>query len=287
MLDAKKTIVRAASGAVYVSLIILACWWGDLGVTLLAGLLGSLGVSEFRHMRFPQLGNDSIGLYDITGALALIFAPLSTPYLPYPFLILWLIWLIVRMIIAIYSRHPHPEKEFSVDMAAQLYIAFPMALLTAMSIHSYAAELTCMPILSMFILIWINDTGAYIFGSTLGRHKMFERVSPKKSWEGLAGGMICTVAAGIAIGASGSPLSRINVANPTLFWGIGALVISVASTFGDLFESVIKRNLKIKDSGNLMPGHGGILDRIDSLLMVIPASLVYYICYRYISIILP
>lgn len=288
MLDIKKTAVRAASGAVYVILIILACFCGDLGVTLLAGLLGALAVPEFRKMRFSGGASDAVCIYDIAGTLALVFAPIPSlhipplPYVPFPFVWIWLVWLMGRMIITIYSRREHPEKEFAVDMAAQLYIALPLAMLTGCSMTSYATEGTCLPILTMFILIWVNDTGAYLFGSIFGRHRLLERVSPKKSWEGFWGGMVCCVAASMLIGTSSTPLSAVDAGAPLVYWALWGVVLSVAATFGDLFESVIKRNLNLKDSGNLIPGHGGILDRIDSLLMVIPASVVFYMGYRFV-----
>lgn len=283
MLDVKKTAVRAASGAVYVILIILACLWGDLGVTLLAGILGALGVSEFRRMRFAASAGGGIAAYDIAGALALIFLPIPSAIFPLPFALIWIIWLIGRMIITVFSRRQSPEKEFAVDMAAQLYIALPLAIMVASGLFLQRTEDTCLPLLSLFVIIWVNDTGAYLFGSIFGRHKLFERVSPKKSWEGFWGGLACTVATGVLVGVSDSPMGAVNVCCPILFWALAGLIISLASTFGDLFESVIKRNLHIKDSGNLIPGHGGILDRIDSLLMVLPASLIYYIFYRLLS----
>ena len=114
-------------------------------------------------------------------------------------------------------------------------------------------------------MIWLNDTGAYCTGSLLGRHKMFPRVSPKKSWEGFAGGLLFCVAAAVGawcFGIQGWDLWQ---------WLVAGAVACAASTYGDLFESLLKRNAGIKDSGNLIPGHGGILDRIDSLLMVAPA----------------
>lgn len=283
MLDTKKTAVRAVSGAVYVIIIILACWGGDIGVTLLAGALAALGVSELRKMRFADSAAGGLGIYDVAGALALVFTPIPAAIIPHPFIITWILWLVGRMIFTVYSRRQHPEKEFAVDVASQVYVAFPLALMVFMALFLQMTEGTCMPILAMFILIWINDTGAYLFGSTFGRHRLFERISPKKSWEGLWGGMACCIAAGALIGASGSQLAAVNVSNPTLFWAIGGLIISIFSTFGDLFESCIKRNLNMKDSGNLIPGHGGILDRIDSLLMVIPTSIIYYVVYNFLS----
>lgn len=276
MLDVKKTAVRAISGAVYVILIILACWWGDIGIVLLAGLFGALGISEFRSMNFPDASTQGVGLFDILGALALIFVTVPSSLIPYPFFFIWILWLIGRMIITIYSRHPHPEKIFCIDITSQVYIAFPLSLMVAAAIYLQTLVNTCMPLLAMFILIWINDTGAFLFGSMLGKHRLFERVSPKKSWEGFWGGLICCVATGALIGISNCKLAAGYIGSPVVFWTLAGLVVCVASTFGDLFESVIKRNLKLKDSGNLIPGHGGILDRIDSLLLVIPSMILYY-----------
>lgn len=273
-MDAKSTIVRASSGSVYVLIIILACWAGSVGVTLLSCLFAILGIIEFRKMRFGDPGkNLFIAAYDAIGGILLTLSVYIYP------IFFWLLWVIGRMIITIYSRNDHPEKEFAVDMAGQVYIGLPMALLAALGslCEDYCGS--CMPILSIFILIWVNDTGAFLFGSSLGRHKLFPRVSPKKSWEGFWGGCLLTIGAGILIGALNSPLSAEYIGNKMLFWGMSGVVICVASTFGDLFESVIKRNLHIKDSGNLIPGHGGILDRIDSLLMVVPAMVVFVAFY--------
>lgn len=286
MLDAKKTVIRAVSGSIYVILIILACWWGDLGVTLLAGLFGSLGIAEFRKMTLHEDSSQGIGLYDVMGGISLIFASLPSDYAPYPFFSLWIIWLIGRMILTIYSRHSHPEHVFAIDMGAQAYIGFPLSLLVAIAIYLQSSLDTCMPILAMFILIWVNDTGAFLFGSTFGKHRLLERVSPKKSWEGFWGGLACCIGVGALIGSTSTPLSAIHFSSPLLFWSLAGVVICLASTFGDLFESVIKRNVHVKDSGNLIPGHGGILDRIDSLLMVIPAMVLYFYFYRFITLLL-
>jgi phosphatidate cytidylyltransferase len=124
--------------------------------------------------------------------------------------------------------------------------------------------------LSVFIFLWTNDTGAYCVGSLLGRHKLFPRISPGKSWEGSVGGALFVLAAAWAISYffDGTILT-------TIQWlGLG-LVVAVFGTWGDLVESLFKRTLGIKDSGNILPGHGGMLDRFDSSLIAIPAAVVY------------
>ncbi len=148
-------------------------------------------------------------------------------------------------------------------LLGQLLVALPLGSLSYLSTrHDIVWTF------ALFILIWTNDTGAYLTGSLLGRHKLFERVSPKKSWEGSVGGAVFTLAAGL------------------LFWrfsGVGgaaqwiglSLLTVVAGTYGDLLESLLKRSAGVKDSGKILPGHGGILDRFDSILLAAPVALAY------------
>ena len=136
----------------------------------------------------------------------------------------------------------------------QIYVAGFMSIANIY----YTSTTTPLLLLTVFVAIWANDTGAYLAGSTFGKHKLFPSVSPKKSWEGFVGGFIASViAAGLLLGWKPSSL-------------VFGAVISIAATWGDLFESMIKRQVGVKDSGNIIPGHGGILDRIDSLLLVLP-----------------
>ena len=127
--------------------------------------------------------------------------------------------------------------------------------------------------LSVFIFLWTNDTGAYCSGSLFGKHKLFPRISPAKSWEGSIGGGIFVIIAAIIIGyiANDGEAHRLSI----LGWvGLG-VVVAVFGTWGDLVESLFKRTLGVKDSGNILPGHGGMLDRFDSSLMAIPAAVIY------------
>ena len=158
-------------------------------------------------------------------------------------------------------------------MLSQMYIALPFSLLNVLAFNATSDGLvafnTLLP-LSVFIFLWVNDTGAYCAGSLLGRHKLFPRISPGKSWEGSIGGGLFVLAAAyiISIYFDGVLLT-------TIEWlGLG-LVVTVFGTWGDLVESLFKRTLGIKDSGNILPGHGGMLDRFDSALLAIPTAVIY------------
>jgi len=128
------------------------------------------------------------------------------------------------------------------------------------------------PMIFLFILIWTNDTGAYMVGMSIGKHKLFPRISPKKSWEGLFGGIILTIIV--------STIFVIIKQNISVFNGIiTGIIVSISSVFGDFAESMLKRSFNIKDSGRIIPGHGGFLDRFDSLLFAVPI----YLCYIKLS----
>lgn len=171
-------------------------------------------------------------------------------------------------------------------MLSQLYIALPFSLLNVLAFNASPDGLvvfnTLLP-LSVFIFLWVNDTGAYCVGSLLGRHKLFPRISPGKSWEGSIGGAIFVLLAAWGIGymdnmtvldAEQQPWICRQLLTIPQWLGLGFVVV-VFGTWGDLVESLFKRTLGIKDSGSILPGHGGMLDRFDSSLLAIPAAVVY------------
>jgi phosphatidate cytidylyltransferase len=157
-------------------------------------------------------------------------------------------------------------------MMAQMYVALPFALLNVLAFHAdkVTEQIGYNPILplSVFIFLWLSDTGAYCFGSLFGKHRLFERISPKKSWEGSVGGAALSMLASL-------PMAQLFPFMNVGEWAGLAIVVVVFGTWGDLTESLLKRRLHIKDSGNILPGHGGMLDRFDSSLLAIPAAVVY------------
>jgi phosphatidate cytidylyltransferase len=152
----------------------------------------------------------------------------------------------------------------------QVYCAIPFALLNFL-VFLPGKGYTPWLVLALFAFVWINDTGAFLVGRTIGKHRLFERISPKKSWEGFAGGMLLTM------GASLIP-AHIHIYNSMInaqTWLCISVLIVVFATWGDLVESLLKRTIGVKDTGALLPGHGGMLDRLDSILMTIPALYIF------------
>lgn len=185
--------------------------------------------------------------------------------------------LIVCLVHELYAKHESPITSMAYTLLPILYIALPMSLMMALgyACHNGDGQNGYSPALPLmlFLCIWANDVGAYCTGCTIGKHKLFERVSPKKTWEGSIGGGIFTLAvAGLVSHLVPSMFS----AFPLPVWlGMG-LVTVLSGTWGDLVESLMKREMGIKDSGKILPGHGGILDRFDSALLAIPAVTAYF-----------
>ncbi|WP_114777565.1 phosphatidate cytidylyltransferase [Botryobacter ruber] len=169
--------------------------------------------------------------------------------------------LFLVFVLELYRKLPQPFTNVAFTVLGALYIAIPFGLLHLLAYLQEAYS--WQPVLGLLLLIWAADTGAYIFGKSFGKHKLLARVSPGKTWEGWAGGVLMAVAV--------AWLLSFFFADLELYQWIGvAVIVSVFGVLGDLAESLLKRSLGVKDSGTLLPGHGGILDRFDSLLMVIP-----------------
>ena len=195
----------------------------------------------------------------------------ATVFIPY------LVSIIYLMVAELYLKAKDPINNWAYTMLSQLYIALPLSLLNVLAFRSngYDIQYTYLMPLSVFVFLWINDAGAYCVGSLLGRHKLFPRISPGKSWEGSIGGAVLVVAAAVLIWYY-TDFYDVNDLGLTAYeWAGLGLVVVVFGTWGDLIESLFKRTLGIKDSGNVLPGHGGMLDRFDSTLMAVPAAVVY------------
>lgn len=266
-MDLKKLQTRTLSGVIYCLLIVGCCLWGENGVLLLGWVLATLGCIEFARLTHElDMRTLPVIILDIAGCVFLCLG-----YLSYP-LIIWVAILMLRGIEELYINSPNPLRNLSHSFMSQLYIGLPLALMVCMAWLGSPRI-----VLVIFFFLWINDTGAFLIGTLAGKHKLFERISPKKTWEGFIGGLVFCLGASVLFWRFGNAYFGLEIIRANIWIWLGlAAIVSVFGTWGDLIESMIKRDMRVKDSGNLIPGHGGILDRIDSLLLAIPAAAIYF-----------
>lgn len=284
-------IVRAITGIIFVAAVV-SCFLRPEAMVLLFSIVTGLTIWEFTGLVNERPGvtvNRFIatvaGIYfffamtyycsDLYGGAAK-----SVVFIPY------LVTIVYLLVAELYLKQTDPINNWAYTMLSQMYIALPFSLLNVLAFTSSPEGLVVFnPLLplSVFIFLWMNDTGAYCVGSLIGKHKLFPRISPGKSWEGSIGGAIVVLAVAYLIYLFDSGqlthLSDIGFRSSGMLtmeqWlGLG-LVIVVFGTWGDLIESLFKRTLGVKDSGSILPGHGGMLDRFDSSLLAIPAAVVY------------
>lgn len=267
-----ETLIRAISGAVYVVILLFACWYSELSFKVLMGGFLVLSTVEFsRLVRFNSLVGFvlAIGLYAGFG----FFNNLgSTPDIYITIIsVLTAFWLIQNL----FSNR---SLIISNDLVKYLlfigYLVCSFIILAKLPFDQgvYAPN----RIIGVFVLIWINDTFAYLVGKTIGKRKLIERISPKKTIEGFLGGALFTIFFSTFI-------ARYFLNESVWVWGGIACVVVVFATLGDLVESKFKRSANVKDSGNIMPGHGGILDRLDSVIFVAPFVFLFYQILNYVS----
>ncbi len=276
----KNFIVRTITGIIFVAAIV-ASFLRPEAMVLLFSIVTGLTIWEFTGLVNGNVNvNVNVNRFISTAAGVYFFYAMtyfcsdlyggsakSVVFIPY------LVTIIYLLVAELYLKQEDPIADWAYTMLSQMYIALPFSLLNVLAFTATPQGTvnfnTLLP-LSVFVFLWINDTGAYCTGSLIGRHKLFPRISPAKSWEGSIGGAVFVLAAAWAIShwLDGVMLT-------TLEWlGLGIVVV-VFGTWGDLVESLFKRTLGIKDSGNILPGHGGMLDRFDSALLAIPAAVVY------------
>ena len=271
-------VKRSVTGILFVVVMVGCILAGPIPFAVLFALITALAVREFSSLANAYGGgrvNVAItslgGAYLFLGAMACCtLASDARVFLPYVALLLYL------LVSELYLKRKDPVGNWAYTVLSQVYVAMPFSLLCmlAFRVDPAASSVVYEPLLplSVFVFLWLSDTGAYCVGSLLGRHRLFERISPKKSWEGSIGGAVFAVAASLVFARF----------CPFMSWGqwVGlSVVVVVFGTWGDLTESLLKRHYGIKDSGNILPGHGGLLDRFDSSLMAIPAAAVYLLAF--------
>jgi len=265
----KDLVTRTLSGILFVGIIVAAILLGQWYFAVVFLVISVFGLLEFFKLvkisgLFPQ---KIIGVIISIVIFSTIYLWLSNSIDSKWFLLLIPLLFFV-FILELYRKKEKPFDNIAFTFLGLIYISIPFALLSGLAFIDNTSAYTPTILLIYFCLIWLYDSAAYIFGVSFGKHRLFERISPKKSWEGFIGGTVFTLLAAYVISIYFTELSIIN-------WLVIAVIIIVAGTFGDLSESMFKRSIGVKDSGNILPGHGGILDRFDAVFLSSPLVFTY------------
>ena len=269
----KNLIIRALTGIIFVVVLVSAICIHPIFFLILFCIITGLTLWEFGGLVKHYENANLQRAVNVLGGVYLFIATFvyangltdGKIFLPY------LLFIMLTMIAELYYKAPNPINNWAFTLFAQIYCAGSFSMLNFIGaepgtpgVMSY----TPLFIMAIFIFVWLDDTGAYLVGSLIGKRKLFERISPKKSWEGFFGGLILVLASSQEFAWFAPEISRLN-------WLGLATTVVLFGTWGDLIESLLKRTLGVKDSGHILPGHGGMLDRFDSVMLAVPASYIY------------
>lgn len=273
-------VVRILAGAVFVGLLLGGILVNEYTFLIIFSLITVLSLYEFYGLIEKDAKVPVIRTWNVVGGFFLFigcfyycaYSASAIAFVPY---ILYLLFLFIS---ELYMKRENPIQSLAYSLFGQIYIALPYALTNFLVFAYNPGNYHAIYILALLVFIWVNDSFAYLTGMAFGKHRLFERISPKKSWEGFFGGAAVSIASSLIFAHF---FTNLSVAE---WLGFAAVTITFG-TWGDLFESLIKRTLGVKDSGNMIPGHGGILDRFDSTILAIPAVFVYLILISYFRVV--
>ena len=258
---------RTFSGLIFICIVIVSILWHPYAFAVAFFAATFLGLYEFYKLTYKHetieinvvvgtLGGMILFVNCFLHAYGLVSTMIFSTYAFY---------LIIVFIAELFRKKANPINNWAYYFLGQIYVAIPFSLLNyIIFIQGYQPWL----LLALFITLWVNDTGAYVTGMLFGKHKLFERVSPKKTWEGFIGGAVFAL-------ISGYVLSRYITDISLWQWLVFSEIVVIFGTLGDLSESLLKRTENVKDAGKLIPGHGGILDRFDSMILAAPVVWIY------------
>lgn len=261
---------RAITGLFFVLLLLFCILFNSYTFGALFLLITALAIVEFHKLIKLKIDVQIHPAVPTIAGLVLFisFFAANAAWVSYKILTVYLLVLSFVFISELYRKKENPIMNWALFSLGQLYIAVPFSFLSVLAFPDGSGEFHSIYLLAFFVMVWVYDTGAYLVGMSIGKHRLFERISPKKSWEGFFGGMVFALACGFTFSHFESSLS--------LYQWLGfSLIIVIFATFGDLSESLLKRSLGVKDSGTILPGHGGILDRFDSILFASVAIGIY------------
>jgi phosphatidate cytidylyltransferase len=298
-LNFKSLLTRTLTAAVFVAVLLFCICWNYFSFSLLFLIVSIWGLHEFYNISeklgakpFRTFGYVSAVIIYLSAILSnndLVFAvksicrefTLEEFAYKLNFIGLCLVLIFIFFVRALFSKEPNPIQNVIYSIAGIAYIVLPFIILNYLTVvgntsvwpsneglNFYVKPYNSHAVLGMILLIWANDSFAYLVGSMMGKRKLYERISPGKTWEGSIGGLVLTMASSYLVAGWFPEIAFKH-------WFVISVLVVVFGTLGDLFESLLKRQAGIKDSGNIMPGHGGILDRFDSLMFVTPFVYLY------------
>lgn len=273
----KDLLVRTISALAFGALFVGALFWSKWSIGVVFALIIVVGLVEFYHL-CRKTGSDPMTTMGVASSLAFfgiaftLFQQWGTPVSDLTARIVFGLALYLMLIIPalficeLWRKSTTPIANVATTIMGVVYVAVPMSMLLfipQLLVGSFSAK----ALLAYLFIIWANDVFAYLVGVTCGKHRLCERISPKKSWEGFIGGLVGAV--GVAM------LAGYLFEGNLCVWGVLGVIVALTGVAGDLIESLMKRSADVKDSGKLMPGHGGILDRFDALFISVPFAFAY------------
>ena len=267
----KNLITRSITGLVFVFIILGSLLLGKISYAILfAGIIVGALIEFYSFFKNGVYKLNHINGYAIGIILFFVSYLVAANIISQQWIFSLLPLLLLIFVFELYSSNPNPIENIGISFFSIVYLVVPISLINFLVFPSFEDSTHYTPdlLIAVLVIIWIYDSAAYLVGVNLGRHRLFERISPKKSWEGAIGGTIVAIGSSYLISFFIPEISLIH-------WLVLSVLIVVSATFGDLTESLIKRTVGVKDSSNLFPGHGGILDRFDSLLFSVPVVVLY------------
>ena len=267
----KKLITRTITGIVFVLVMLSAILVSEYSFALLFLVLLTASITEYLNLfKQSEVKPNKLLAYFVSIVLFAVSFLIAKGIIEPKYLFGFLPFFMMIMAAELYRKKDKPAENIAVTILGTIYLAVPLSIVNFLVFPEILGGNAYTPkiLIALFSLIWIYDSGAYLVGVSIGRHRLFERISPKKSWEGAIGGMLIAITASYFISGFIPEIKLIH-------WIAISILTVVSSTFGDLTESMFKRYFGIKDSGNILPGHGGVLDRFDSLFFAVPVVLAY------------
>lgn len=260
-------VKRTISGGIFVAIVVTSILLSPYTFAVVFAVFTALAAHEFHKLTNKPVDIQVNKTVALIGALLLFVCSFvyASGKFQYPVYSFYGLFIVAVFIAELYRKKQNPVNNLAYFILGQIFIALPFSLL---SYILFVSDYQPIILLAVFISIWVNDTGAYVTGMLLGKHKLFERISPKKTWEGFIGGAVFALISGFVFSLF---IPELNL----LQWFIFSEIIVIFGTFGDLTESLMKRTENVKDTGNIIPGHGGLLDRFDSMLMLAPVIFIW------------